>query len=170
MACLFMHFSPNDHLSVFQHISQRKRRLMTRSNEAIYWYTKSTSISDTFPQHIVAYLPHARKAEPQNQLFLSNTRTNNGTAGLRNPFPGYSPVNTLPRRRMTSHSNSTGWESHNLSTARYSWRNNRTEFPVGGRCEVYTLVILQIVQLLTRRVPDEETWMMWVLGAADARE
>jgi hypothetical protein len=49
----------------------------------------------------VAYLPHARKVKPQNQPFLSNTRTNNGTAGLRNPFLGYGSVNTLPRRRMT---------------------------------------------------------------------
>jgi hypothetical protein len=32
----------------------------------------------------VAYLAHARKVEPPNQPFLSNTRTNNGTAGLRN--------------------------------------------------------------------------------------
>jgi hypothetical protein len=88
-------------------------------------------------QDIVAYLPHARNVEPQNQLFLSNTRTNNGTAGLRNPFLCYGPVNTLPRRRMTSNSNSTGWESRDLSTARYSWRNNRTEFSVRGRCEVY---------------------------------
>jgi hypothetical protein len=68
----------------------------------------------------MAYLPHARKVEPQNQTFLSNTRTNNGTVGLRNPFLGYGPVNTLPRRRMKSHSNSTGWESRDLSTARYS--------------------------------------------------
>jgi hypothetical protein len=30
----------------------------------------------------VEYLPHARKVEPQNQPFLSNTRTNKGTAGL----------------------------------------------------------------------------------------
>jgi hypothetical protein len=43
----------------------------------------------------VAYLPHARKVESQNQPFLSNTRTNNGTAGLRNPFLGYGSVNTL---------------------------------------------------------------------------
>jgi hypothetical protein len=78
----------------------------------------------------VAYLPHAGKVEPQNQPFLSNTRTNNGTAGLRNPFLGYGPVNQLQRRRMTSHSNSTGWESRDLSTARYSWLNS-------GRCEVY---------------------------------
>jgi hypothetical protein len=27
--------------------------------------------------NIVAYLSHARKVEPQNQPFLSNTRTNN---------------------------------------------------------------------------------------------
>jgi hypothetical protein len=63
----------------------------------------------------VAYLPHVRKVGPQNQPFLSNTRTNNGTAGLRDPFLGYSSVNTLPRRRKTSHSNSTGWESRDLS-------------------------------------------------------
>jgi hypothetical protein len=50
----------------------------------------------------VAYLPHARKVKPQNRPFLSNTGTNNGTAGLRNPFLGYGSVNTLPRRRMTS--------------------------------------------------------------------
>jgi hypothetical protein len=31
--------------------------------------------------NIVAYLPHTRKVEPQNQPFLNNTRTNNGTAG-----------------------------------------------------------------------------------------
>jgi hypothetical protein len=60
---------------------------------------------------IMAYLPHARKVELQNQPSLSNTRTNNGTAGLRNQFLGYGSVNALPRRRMTSHSNSTGWES-----------------------------------------------------------
>jgi hypothetical protein len=59
----------------------------------------------------VAYLPHARKVEPPNQPFLSSTRTSNGIAGLRNPFLGYGSVNTLPRRRMMSHSNSTGWES-----------------------------------------------------------
>jgi hypothetical protein len=69
---------------------------------------------------IVAYFPHARKVEPQNQPFLSDTRTNNGTAGLRDPFLGYGSVNILPRRRMTSHSNSTGWESNDLSTVRYS--------------------------------------------------
>jgi hypothetical protein len=85
----------------------------------------------------VAYLPHARKVEPQNQPFLSNTCTNNGTAGLRNPFLGYGPVNQLQRRRMTSHSNSNLWESRDLSTARYSWRNNRTEISVRGRCDVY---------------------------------
>jgi hypothetical protein len=78
----------------------------------------------------VVYLPHARKVEPQNQPFLSNTRTNNGTAGLLYPFLGYGSVNTLPRRRMMSHSISTSWESRDLSTARYSWRNNRTEFSV----------------------------------------
>jgi hypothetical protein len=43
----------------------------------------------------VAYLPHARKVEPQNLPFLSNTRTNNGRAGLRSPFAGYGSVNTL---------------------------------------------------------------------------
>jgi hypothetical protein len=43
----------------------------------------------------VAYLPHERKAEPQNQPLLNNTRTNNGTAGLHNPFLGYGSVNTL---------------------------------------------------------------------------
>jgi hypothetical protein len=68
-------------------------------------------------KNITAYLPHARKFEPQNQPFLSNTRTNIGRAGLRDPFLGYGLVNTLPRRRMTSHSNSTGWESRELSTA-----------------------------------------------------
>jgi hypothetical protein len=86
---------------------------------------------------IVAYLFHARKVEAQNQPFLYNTRTNNGTAGLRNPFLGYGPVNTVPRRRMRTHSNSTDWVSHDLSTARYSLRNNRTEFSVRGRCEGY---------------------------------
>jgi hypothetical protein len=85
----------------------------------------------------VTYLPHVGNVEPQNLPFLSNTRTNNGTRELRDPFIGYGPVNTLPRRRMTSHSNSTGWKSCDLSTARYSWRNNRTEFSVRGRCEVY---------------------------------
>jgi hypothetical protein len=63
----------------------------------------------------MAYLLHARKVEPQNQLFLSNTRTNNGRAGLRNPFLGYRSVNTLPRRRMKSHANSTVLESRDLS-------------------------------------------------------
>jgi hypothetical protein len=85
----------------------------------------------------VAYLPHARKVEPQNLPFLTNICTNNGTAVLRDPFVGYGSVNTLPRRRMTSHFNSTCWESRDLSTARYSWRKNRTEFSVRGRCEVY---------------------------------
>jgi hypothetical protein len=66
------------------------------------------------------YLPHARNVEPQNQPFVSNIRTNNGTAGLRDPFLGYGSVNTLPRRRMMSHSNITGWESRDMSTARYS--------------------------------------------------
>jgi hypothetical protein len=37
---------------------------------------------------IVVCLLHARNVEPQNQTFLSNTRTNNETAGLRNPFLG----------------------------------------------------------------------------------
>jgi hypothetical protein len=86
---------------------------------------------------IVAYLLHARKVEPQNQPFLNNTHTNNGTAGLRNPFLGYGSVNTLPRRRMTSHSNSNGWESCDLSSAWYSWRSNRTGFSVRGRYEGY---------------------------------
>jgi hypothetical protein len=86
--------------------------------------------------YIVAYLPHARKVEPQNQPFLSNTRTNNWNAGLRDPFLGYGSVNTLPRRRMTSHS-STGLESCDLSTARYSWRNNRTEFSVRSVRRLY---------------------------------
>jgi hypothetical protein len=74
----------------------------------------------------VAYLPRVRKVEPQNQPFLSNTRTIEGIAGLRDPFLGYGSVNTLPRRLMTSYFNSIGWESRDLSTARYSWRNNRT--------------------------------------------
>jgi hypothetical protein len=39
--------------------------------------------------NIVAYLPHARKVELQNQSFLSNTRTSNGTAGLHDAFVGY---------------------------------------------------------------------------------
>jgi hypothetical protein len=85
----------------------------------------------------VAYLPHARKVETQNQPFLSNTHTNNGTVGLCDPFPGYGLVNALPRRRMTSHSNSTGWESRDLFTVQYSWHNNRTGFSVRGRCKVY---------------------------------
>jgi hypothetical protein len=65
----------------------------------------------------VMYLSHARKVKPQNQPFLTNTHTDNGTDGLRDPFLGYGLVNTLPRRCMTSHSNSTGWESHDLSSA-----------------------------------------------------
>jgi hypothetical protein len=64
----------------------------------------------------VAYLFNARNIEPQDQPFLSNTRTNNGKAGLRDPFLGYGSVNTLPRRRMTSHSNSTSWVSRDLSS------------------------------------------------------
>jgi hypothetical protein len=68
----------------------------------------------------VAYLPHARKIEPQNQPFLNNTRTSYGTAGLRDPFLDYGSVNTLPRRRIMSHSNNTGWESRDSFTARYS--------------------------------------------------
>jgi hypothetical protein len=47
----------------------------------------------------VAYLPHARMAEPQKQLFLSNRRTNNGTTGLCNLLLGNGSVNTLLRRR-----------------------------------------------------------------------
>jgi hypothetical protein len=85
----------------------------------------------------MAYLPHVRKVEPQNQPFLSNTRTNNGTAGLRDPFLSYGLVNTLSRRRMTSHPNSTGLESRDLSTAQYLWRNNTTGFSVRGRCGGY---------------------------------
>jgi hypothetical protein len=73
--------------------------------------TCRSRVSKAPPIHNVAYLLHARKVERQNQPFLSNTRTNNGTVGLRNPFLGYGLVNTLPRRRITSHSNSTGWES-----------------------------------------------------------
>jgi hypothetical protein len=46
----------------------------------------------------MAYLPHARTVEPQKQLVLSNTRTNNGTTGLCNPLLGNGSVNTLPRR------------------------------------------------------------------------
>jgi hypothetical protein len=49
--------------------------------------------------NIVAYLHHAKTVEPQNQPFLSNTGTDNGKAGLCNPFVGYGSVNTLPRRR-----------------------------------------------------------------------
>jgi hypothetical protein len=70
--------------------------------------------------NIVAYLPHARKVEPQNQPFLSNTRTDNGTAGLRDPFLGCGSVNTFPRRRMASHPNNTGWESREFSSVWYS--------------------------------------------------
>jgi hypothetical protein len=88
-------------------------------------------------EYIVAYLPQAREVEPQNQLFLSNTRTNNGTEGLRNSFLGYGSVSILPRRRMTSHSSSTDWESRDLSSAWYSWRYSRTRCSVGGRCEGY---------------------------------
>jgi hypothetical protein len=73
--------------------------------------------SGTLLFNIVAYLPHVRKLEPQNPPFLSNTRTNNGTAGLGYPFLGYGSVDTLLRRRLTSHSNSTGWESRDLSSA-----------------------------------------------------
>jgi hypothetical protein len=80
---------------------------------------RNQTFSLAFLQNNVAHLPHARKVEPQNRPFLSNTRIINGTAGLRYPFLGYGPVNTLPRRRMTSHSNNTGWESRYLSTARY---------------------------------------------------
>jgi hypothetical protein len=65
----------------------------------------------------VAYLPHAKKVKPQKQPFLSNTRTDNGTVGLRNLFLVYGLVNTLPCRHMTSHFNSTGWESFDLSLA-----------------------------------------------------
>jgi hypothetical protein len=46
---------------------------------------------------MVAYLPHARTVEPQKQLFLSNTRTNNGI-GLCNQLLGNGSVNTLPCR------------------------------------------------------------------------
>jgi hypothetical protein len=108
---------------------------------------------DNVASSIVWRMPHARKVEPQNQPFLSNTRTNNGTEGLRNPFLSYGPVNTLPRRRMTSHSNSTGCESRYFSTARYSWRNSRNEFSVRGLCEGYIkrLVIFGIVQFSSKR-------------------
>jgi hypothetical protein len=129
----------------------------------------------------VAYLPQARKVEPQNQPFLSNTRTNNGTVGLCNLFLGYGPVNTLPCRCMRSHSNSTGWESRDLSTARYSWLNSRTKFSVRFLYNA-TLVIFQIVQFLTRRVPDEAVQFQrrrrewsdsfsyeWIMVAAEAR-
>jgi hypothetical protein len=51
----------------------------------------------------MAYLPHARMVEPQHQPFLSKAPTDNDTAGLCNPFLGYSPLNTLPRRCMMSH-------------------------------------------------------------------
>jgi hypothetical protein len=93
--------------------------------------------------YIVVYLPQARKVEPQNQPFLTNTRTNNGTVGLHDPFLGYSSVNTLPRRCMTSHSNCTGWESCDFSMVRYSWHNNRTELSVQLAQSLYnaTLVI-----------------------------
>jgi hypothetical protein len=64
----------------------------------------------------VAYLPHARTVEPQNQQFLSNTLTDKGTEGLCNPFLGFGSVNTLRAGAMMSHSNSTGWESRDLSS------------------------------------------------------
>jgi hypothetical protein len=107
---------------------------------------------------IVAYLPHARKFQPQNQPFLRKTRTNNGTAGLRNPFPGYGPVNTLPRKRMTSHSNSTAWESRDWSRRDIP---DATIEPVVSAWSVRrlynaTMVIFAIVQFQLRRVPDEK--------------
>jgi hypothetical protein len=55
----------------------------------------------------VAYLPNARKVEPQKQPFLSKTRTIEAIASLHDPFLGYGSVNTLQRRRLTSQSNST---------------------------------------------------------------
>jgi hypothetical protein len=47
---------------------------------------------------IVAYLPDTKQAEPQEQPFLSNTRTKNGTTRLCNQLPGNRLVNTLRRR------------------------------------------------------------------------
>jgi hypothetical protein len=44
----------------------------------------------------VAYLPHARKVQPQKQSFISNTRVNNGTTELRNPLLNNGSANTLP--------------------------------------------------------------------------
>jgi hypothetical protein len=84
--------------------------VITKSETAFHLCRTRIGINITMEKHSVAYLSHARKVESQNQPFLSNTRTNNGTAGLRNLFVGYGSVNTLPRRRMTSHSNSTDWE------------------------------------------------------------
>jgi hypothetical protein len=46
----------------------------------------------------VAYLPNARRVEPQKQTFLSNTHTNNGTTGLHNPLLGNGLVNAIPHR------------------------------------------------------------------------
>lgn len=45
-------------------------------------------------KRIVAYLPHARTVEPQKQPFLSTTRINSGTAGLRNKLLANGSVNT----------------------------------------------------------------------------
>jgi hypothetical protein len=42
----------------------------------------------------MAYLPHASEVEPQIQPFLSNTRTNNEAAELRNIFLGYGLVHS----------------------------------------------------------------------------
>jgi hypothetical protein len=47
----------------------------------------------------VAYLSHARMVVPQNQSYLSNTCTDNGTVRLCNPFLGYGSANSLPCRR-----------------------------------------------------------------------
>jgi hypothetical protein len=99
----------------------------------------------TINYNIVAYLSHVRKAEPQNQPFLSNTRTNIGTAGLRDPFLGYGSVNTLSRRRMTSHCKNIGWEARDLSTARYSWRNNTTGFSVRSARRLYNATLVTVL-------------------------
>jgi hypothetical protein len=113
------------------------KKVILRTVSSTDIYCSSDKLVQLTQYNTVAYLPHARKVKPQNRRFLSNTRTNNGTAGLRKPFLGYGSVNTLPRRRMTSHSNNTGWKSRDLSTARYSWHNNRTGFSVRGRCGGY---------------------------------
>jgi hypothetical protein len=102
--------------------------------------------------HIVAYLPHARKVEPQNQPFISNTHTNNGTVGLRNPFLGYGSVNT-------------SMQAHDITLQQYwlgvTWLIHGAKFLMQQYNWVFcawsvqslynaTLVIFQIVQFRSR--------------------